>query len=146
MQKEKKDKHFIKKPVFPGGQEALKKFIRDNMRYPKGAVNSRIEGTVSLKYTINHQGKVIDAKVIKGLGYGCDEEAIRLARLLKFEVPKTRNLKVQFHKDLHVHFRLPKTRKTSPKYHYQVTEAKDQDTPEPSKKSYNYSIVISRKS
>lgn len=145
MQKEKKDKHFIKKPVFPGGHEALKKFIRDNMRYPKEAVKNRIEGTVSLKYTINHQGKVIEAKVIKGLGHGCDEEAIRLAKLLKFDVPKTRNLKVQFHKDLHVHFRLPKARKTSPKYQYQVTTAKEQDTSGQPQKSYNYSIVISRK-
>ena len=114
MKKERKDKNFIKNPVYPGGPAAIRKFVRDNLVYPTDALKHNIEGTVSLKYTIDHKGHVIDTNVIAGLGHGCDDEAIRIVRLLKFEVPKTRGVKVQFHKEIHVHFRLPKKRKGMP--------------------------------
>jgi hypothetical protein len=52
---------------------------------------------------------VIKTKILAGLSHGCDEEAIRVVSLLKFAVPKTRKLKVQYHKTVHLHFRLPET-------------------------------------
>lgn len=110
MHKEKKDKHFIQKPVYEGGPKAMRAFISKNLRYPKEALAHKIEGTVSLNFTINYQGKVTEVKIISGLGYGCDEEAIRVVRLLKFEVAKIRKMKVKFHKNLNVHFRLPKAK------------------------------------
>lgn len=146
MQKERKDKNFIKQPVYPGGQKALREFIRQNLRYPEAALKQRIEGTVSMRYTIDHNGKVIDTHVIAGLGYGCDEEASRVVRQLKFDVPKTRGVKVQFHKDIHVHFRLPK-QKSAPAqvavtYSYHSPQQKDQSPA----KSYSYTINIKPKS
>jgi TonB family protein len=114
MQKEKKDKHFIKKPVYPGGIKAMRKLIQENLRYPEDALANKIEGTVVLKYDIDHLGAVVDAKVIAGLGHGCDEEAIRLVKMFRFNAPKNRGVKVRFHKDIHIHFRLPK-KKAAPK-------------------------------
>ena len=108
MKKEAKDKHFIKKPIYEGGPKAMKKFIGENLRYPKEALENKIQGTVYVRYDIDRKGNVFDAKVIKGIGYGCDEEAMRLAKLLKFRVPKTRGVRVTFHKNIQIHFRLPK--------------------------------------
>lgn len=146
MKKERKDKNFIKKPVYPGGPAAMRAFIKQNLKYPPEAVEKGIEGTVSLKYTIDHKGNVSDAHVISGLGYGCDEEAKRLVRLFKFEVPKTRGVKVQFHKDMHVHFRLPKKKAVPPQQfvpQYTYTPAKKPAAPakQPGS-SVSYTITI----
>lgn len=114
MKKEAKDKHFIKKPIYEGGPKAMKQFVRDHLQYPPEALENQIEGTVFVRYDINHQGKVTDATVIKGIGYGCDEEAIRITRLLSFTVPKTRGLRVIFHKNIQIHFRLPPKKNSEP--------------------------------
>ena len=82
MKKERKGKHFIKKPIYKGGPSALKQFISQQMQYPKEALAQKKEGTVLIRYTINHLGKVVDTKIISGIGFGCDEEADRLVRLL----------------------------------------------------------------
>ena len=152
MSKEKKDKNFIKKPIYDGGPRALKAFIHENLRYPEAALEEKVEGTVVLKYSIDHKGNVVDTKVISGLGHGCDEEAIRLTRLLKFEVPKTRGVKVLFHRDIKIHFRLPKQKArkvnapaTGMQYSYTVTTTKkgpSKETPE-GEKGGGYSYTIS---
>jgi TonB family protein len=109
MSKERKDNHFIKKPFYEGGITALRKFIKENLKYPKEALEKKIEGTVLVKYDIDYTGKVTEAKVLKGIGHGCNEEAKRLIKLLKYEVPKgPRKLKVSFHKETKINFRLPK--------------------------------------
>lgn len=143
MHKERKDKHFIHKPTYPGGREALRAFIKENLRYPREAVEAKVEGTVSLKYTIDHKGSVIEVRVVSGLGHGCDEEAIRLAKLLKFQVPKTpKKRKVLFHKDLHVHFRLPKPGAAA-RTTYQYTTPTKTPEQEPGKNSgYSYTITL----
>jgi protein TonB len=108
MHKETKDKDFLRKPIYKGGQKALRKFIGDNLRYPPEALENKIKGTVYVKYTIGQKGNVTDAKVVSGIGHGCDEEALRLVKLLHFEVPKNRGLRVLFHQNIQIHFRLPK--------------------------------------
>ena len=149
MQKEKKDKHFIQKPVYKGGKKNLKDFITKALKYPEAALNEKIEGTVVIKYTVNHLGKVIDSKVISGIGHGCDEEAQRVVGLLRFDVPKTRGLKVLHHLNIQIHFRLPKVTnktvasKTDPApvtYNYIQPEKKAHEKPK--KSSYNYTITI----
>jgi len=146
VQKERKDKHFIKKPIYPGGRDALKKFIRANLKYPKEALENKIEGTVSLKYTIDFKGKVTESHIISGLGHGCDEEALRLAYMLKFEVPKSgRKVRVHFHKDLHIHFRLPKKKpKKQVQVSYQYSQTSPKSKPGKSKSggSYSYTITV----
>lgn len=115
MKKETKGKNFVHKPIYEGGPKAMKKLIADNLRYPAAALENRIEGTVYVKYDIDHRGQVTDCKIVSGLGHGCDEEAVRLTKLFKFRVPKNRGLRVVFHKNIQIHFRLPKPAKT-PKF------------------------------
>ena len=100
MHKEKKGKYFIISPFYEGGLKAMREFISQNKKYPKEALEEKIEGTVFIKYTINFKGKVIETKVVKSLGYGCDEEAERVIKLMKFEAPKNRGIKVKFFKIL----------------------------------------------
>jgi protein TonB len=144
MKKERKDKNFIRKPVYPGGPTALRNYVRTNLRYPKEALEKGVEGTVSLKYTIDHLGKVIDAHIISGLGHGCDEEAIRLVKSLKFEVAKTRGVKVQFHKDLHVHFRLPKKQKQAARTPVKSSFVYSTTATQKPSGGYHYTITIQR--
>ena len=143
MKKEAKDKHFIKKPIYEGGPKAMKKFIAKNLRYPKEALENKIQGTVYVRFDINRKGKVTDAKVIKGIGYGCDEEAMRLAKLLKFEIPKNRGVRVVFHKNIQIHFRLPRKKpvKKVTGIQYNYVEKKKEETPTEEKKKqwlYNH--------
>ncbi len=109
MKKERKEDHFIKKPLFPGGLKEMRRLISKNLKYPKEALKHQIEGTVIIKYEIDYRGSVKNTKIISGIGYGCDEEAIRIIKLLKFQVPKNpRKLKIKFHKTTRIHFILPK--------------------------------------
>ncbi len=147
MQREKKDKHFIKKPVYPGGPKALRQFIAQNLQYPKEALKAKVEGTVVLKYSINHEGQVTETQVVSGIGQGCDEEAVRVTKLLKFEVPKLpgKKTKVVFHNTIKVHFRLPKpeTQPTAVQYQYTTSVKKEEPTKPaapPGGGSYSYTI------
>ncbi|MEE2931171.1 MAG: TonB family protein, partial [Bacteroidota bacterium] len=79
-----KDKKFIKKAEYPGGNTALKEFLDSNIKYPRQALERRIEGRVFLKYEVSNNGIIQNIGIIKGLGYGCDEEAVRLVGLLKY--------------------------------------------------------------
>ena len=141
MKKEKKEKHFIAKPYYEGGLPAMRQYLHENLKYPKEALANRIEGTIRVKYTINYLGKVIDAKVVGRLGYGCDEEAIRLVKGLIFVAPKLRkHIKVKFHKSINIAFALPL--KQARKVNYQYTQ--QQKIKPKAKKSYQYTVVIGK--
>lgn len=154
MHKETKDKHFIQKPTYEGGQKAMKQFITENLKYPKDAFENKIEGTVFIDYKVDNKGIVVSAKVISGLGHGCDEEALRLVKLLKFNAPRNRKIRITFNKKIQIHFRLPKV-KPAPKpqfsqptegYNYVVTK-KSKPKPKPVKKNtpkrkYTYTVTV----
>jgi len=147
MKPEKKDKHFIKKPYYEGGMTAMRKFIARHLQYPKEAKDNKIEGTVFIKYTINHKGKVIEAKVVSTLGYGCDEEAERLVYLLEFKVPKNRGVKVKFHRSIQIHFKLPAEKPAKPLTGIQYTYTSEKTTTQKNDNqgSYVYSISLPKK-
>lgn len=65
-------------PEFPGGKEAFVKFLRRNLRYPGMAAETGIQGKVILSFVIERNGDLSHIKVIRGIGSGCDEEAIRV--------------------------------------------------------------------
>ena len=67
MNKEKKEKHFLHKPQYKGGVAAIKQLIAQHLQYPEQAIEADIEGTVHLRYDINHKGVVTGAKVISAL-------------------------------------------------------------------------------
>jgi TonB family protein len=70
-------------PEYIGGVEALLKFISSNVKYPADAKQNGVEGKVLVQFIVDEQGKVVYPKIIKGVGFGCDEEAIRVVNLLK---------------------------------------------------------------
>src|SRR5687768_12577211 len=107
MKKERKDKDFIKSAYYEGGKAALEAFVKKELRYPKEALAAKVEGTVSVRYTVDFHGVVTEANIISGLGHGCDEEALRIVRGLKFKVPNDGKIKSKFTRKLHIHFRLP---------------------------------------
>ena len=53
-------------------------YIGNNLRYPTEAKRKKTEGKVSVEFMINENGKISDVEVVKGIGDGCDEEAVRL--------------------------------------------------------------------
>jgi protein TonB len=143
MKPPKKEKHFIHKPSYPGGPKALWKFIRSNLRYPKEAMEHNISGVVRLRYTINSKGQVVETQVMHSLGYGCDEEAIRVISMLKYDVPKHRKMKVKFHKNINIKFKPPK--KPSLKITYSQKKQEEKEKPAMDKKEgYGYTITFNK--
>jgi TonB family protein len=67
----------IQQAEFPGGNEHFIEFIKKSMRYPSMAVKNNIEGTVEIAFTVEPNGKLDEYIILKGLGYGCDEEVIK---------------------------------------------------------------------
>ena len=103
-----KKKDFLKLPRYPGGSSAFRKFITDNLHYPKAALEAKVEGTVIVGYDIDDNGFVHNAHILKGLGHGCDEEALRLIGLLRYGKVKNRKIRVNVTTRTNIHFRLPK--------------------------------------
>lgn len=114
MSSEKKAKHFIQHPKYPGGPAELTKFIYAQLRYPAAALAANVEGVVLVEYDIDFQGNVVDTRVIQSLGHGCDEEACRVVRLLKFDVAKNRGVHVLFHQKARIQFKKPVPKKVAP--------------------------------
>ncbi len=65
---------------FPGGGPAFRYFIEKNMIYPPLAKANKIEGKVFVTFVVDKKGVVKHPAIHKSLGYGCDEEAIRLVK------------------------------------------------------------------
>lgn len=102
----KKPNSFIEQPTYPGGSKALNEFISENLKYPQEAFDNNIQGTVSVDFDIDVFGKVILTKIKHGIGYGCDEEAARLIKLLHFSKRKYQGIHVIFHRNLNITFRI----------------------------------------
>jgi TonB family protein len=69
-------------PEYPGGQDAMFKFILQNLKYPKDAIDKNVQGQVIISFVIHEDGSIGSAKVVKGIGSGCDEEALRVVKLM----------------------------------------------------------------
>jgi len=65
-------------PQFPGGEKEMMKFIKNNLHYPTSAIEAGISGTVTVNFVVGKDGKITRIKVIRGIGGGCDEEAVRI--------------------------------------------------------------------
>ena len=65
-------------PSFPGGIQAFYQYVSKNMDYPARARRMGIEGKVFVQFIIDQQGNIIEATAVKGIGAGCDEEAVRV--------------------------------------------------------------------
>ncbi len=144
MEKKRKKK-FLKMPRFGGEKGLLKKIIKKNLQYPEEALEKRIEGDVILSYKVNNLGEVYNCNVIKGIGHGCDEEAVRLVKMLKYQEVDNRGVKVSTNNRIKIPFRLPKEKKSKISMKYTVSEKKEikKEKQKPEKgNSYNYTISI----
>ncbi len=79
---------FQPKPV--GGYELFYTQISKNLKYPKQAVRQGVDGRVFIEFVVDRNGKVNHIKVVKGIGAGCDEEAMRVLALTHWEPGKQR--------------------------------------------------------
>ncbi len=78
-------------PEFVGGNIAMMKWLGNNINYPKQALNVGVEGTVYVSFIINTDGSISDATIVRGIGFGCDEEAIRAISAMPKWVPGKQN-------------------------------------------------------
>jgi TonB family protein len=143
MNNQKKEKKFIDLPEYPGGKQAFREYIQKNLRYPKEALEKGIEGAVYVKYRVDGLGNVVHAEVTHPLGYGCDEEALRLIRSLKYGKAKNRGVRVTSTVRTRINFRLPKP--PAVEYSYVATPKKKEKAAPQEKKSnsgesYSYTI------
>ncbi|MFC2102657.1 energy transducer TonB [Bacteroidota bacterium] len=135
-------KRFLNFPKYFGGIKSFREFIAENLRYPVPALEANVEGSVLVEYDIHDNGTVGNPRVLKGLGYGCDEEAIRVINLLRFEKVKNRGVRVKLTTKTKINFRLPKT---SINYSFSYTKEPDKPNVEQEQKNsdpdkYEYTI------
>ena len=140
-----KAKPFLKLPTYPGGDEAIEKFLKENLKYPDEALKKNIEGIVHISFDVDHKGRVTRPKIIHGIGYGCDEEAVRLVEMLRFNATYNRGLRVT----KRMKFRIPFTLRGGEfKIQYNLVEDTQEETenPEPGEErndndsGYGYTI------
>jgi len=89
-------------------QGDYKKFLNKNLRYPQRALDKEVQGKVHLKFIVEKDGSITDIQVVKKLGHGCDEEAIRVVRLTngKWSVAKNNGKPVRAYKNLAIDFKM----------------------------------------
>jgi periplasmic protein TonB len=72
---------------YEGGQEVLLADIQKMLQYPPMAKRNRIEGECIVAFTLDKDGAASNYKIIKNIGGGCGEEALRVAQNLKYNAP-----------------------------------------------------------
>ena len=86
-------------PQYPGGDEARIRFLNDNIRYPQMARESGIQGIVYITFVVERDGSITDVRILRPIGGGCDEEAIRVIKAMPKWTPgkqRGRPVRVQF--------------------------------------------------
>lgn len=86
-------------PAYPGGEAARIRYLSENINYPQMARESGIQGTVYVTFVVERNGNVTDVRVLRGIGGGCDEEAVRVIKSMpKWSPGKQRGkpVRVQF--------------------------------------------------
>ena len=78
-------------PSFPGGEEKMLEYVAKNIKYPAMARENNITGRVYVNFYIDKDGKVQSAKIVRGIGGGCDEEALRVVRTMPQWKPGKQN-------------------------------------------------------
>jgi len=94
-------------PDFPGGDMARIKYLNENIKYPQMARESGIQGRVFVTFVVEKNGSVTDVKVLRGIGGGCDEEAIRvIENMPKWNSGKQRGKAVRVQFNMPILFKL----------------------------------------
>lgn len=107
MKNNNSKEQLIKNAFYEGGKKAMDEFMQKNIKYPAAALEHKIEGKVHLFLDIDKTGKVVKVKIVSGIGHGCDEEAVRVVKMMEWKVDKIRNMHVVFHQKLSISFKIP---------------------------------------
>ncbi len=76
-------------PMYPGGVKELYAFINRNLKYPVEAQQANVSGKVFAQFVVRQDGSISDIKILKGMGFGCDEETVRvIAQMPKWKPGK----------------------------------------------------------
>ncbi|MCE7991250.1 MAG: energy transducer TonB [Roseivirga sp.] len=107
-QPENNDFMVVEHPAaFPGGLQEWQQFLSKNTRYPRFAQRNHIEGKVHLSFYVDTQGNISDIKVARGIGGGCDEEAIRVLKSSpRWNPGLQRGVPVKSPMSIFIHFKL----------------------------------------
>jgi TonB family protein len=90
-----------------GGEDDLASYLKNNLKYPAEAKEKKIKGTVYVSFVVDKTGKVRDAKILRGVGYGCDEEVLRIVKSMPDWIPgKDKGTAVNVQYNLPVNFTL----------------------------------------
>ena len=142
----KKKKKFLEKPQYPGGAKALREFVKAHLQYPQDAMEQRIEGVVTIAYQVNDDGIVENPTIVKGLCPSCNEEALRLVNMLRYDKARNRGIRLKVNCKLNINFHLaPAPAATGGTISYTLQPAKKKEVKnKPTKRSnpdgYNYTI------
>lgn len=108
-EEEKPDEIFTiveNQPEPKGGYSAFYDFISNNLKYPQRAIISGIEGKVFVQFVVEKDGSLTDIQVIRGIGFGCDEEAVRVISNAPKWIPgRQRGRPVRVKMILPIHFK-----------------------------------------
>ncbi|MEM9721313.1 MAG: TonB family protein [Bacteroidota bacterium] len=74
-------------PTFPGGSSALLNFLNERLNYPQAAKDFSVEGIVYVQFIVDEEGEIRNTQVVRGLGHGCDKEALRIVREMPRWIP-----------------------------------------------------------
>ena len=103
-------------PSYPGGMANFYKFLGENIKYPKAAKDENVQGNVFVSFTVEKDGTIEDVKVVKELGAGTDEEAVRVLKLSKRWNAGLMNGKpVRVKYNLPIRFNIPGKKPSNPK-------------------------------
>lgn len=94
-------------PQFPGGEQKLMEFVAKNIKYPQIARETGIQGRVFVGFVVEPDGSISNVKLLRGIGGGCDEEAMRVIKSLpKWKPGKQRGKAVRVSYQIPVFFKL----------------------------------------
>ena len=94
-------------PSYPGGERALLEYVAKNIKYPQIARETGIQGRVFVGFVVEPDGSVSNVKILRGIGGGCDEEAMRVIKsLAKWKPGKQRGKAVRVSYQIPVVFKL----------------------------------------
>ncbi|MCU7371223.1 TonB family protein [Paucibacter sp. O1-1] len=101
-------------PMFPGGIKSMYKFLGENIKYPEAASKANVSGRVFLSFVVTETGEINDVQVLKGIGFGCDAEAVRVLKSFpKWQPGKQDGIPVNVRYNLPIMFYLEEDDKAS---------------------------------
>jgi TonB family protein len=100
-------------PEFPGGIKEMYRFLGENIKYPERASKAYVSGRVFLSFIVTEKGEMADIQVLKGIGFGCDEEAVRvLSKFPTWKPGKQNGNPVNVRYNLPINFQLDEDKET----------------------------------